>query len=257
MIEVKNIIKRFGEQEVLKGISAVFNKGKMNLIIGKSGSGKTVLIKCIVGLMVPSEGEILYDGRDFTKMTVKEKKDLRTEIGMLFQGNALFDSLTVEENIRFPLDMFTKKTMEEKMDRVNEVLNRVNLQGANLKYPSQLSGGMQKRTGLARAIVMNPKYLFCDEPNSGLDPKTSIVIDELINEITEENNITTIMNTHDMNSVIGSGDNILFLHQGERWWEGNNVSLFESTNEELDSFIFASEFLKEAKTARLIKNQNK
>ena len=165
--------------------------------------------------------------------------------------------MNVEENIRFPLDMFTKKSMEEKTDRVNEVLNRVNLQGANLKYPSQLSGGMQKRTGLARAIVMNPKYLFCDEPNSGLDPKTSIVIDELINEITEENNITTIMNTHDMNSVIGSGDNILFLHQGERWWEGNNVSLFESTNEELDSFIFASEFLKEAKTARLIKNQNK
>ncbi|MBK6340609.1 MAG: ATP-binding cassette domain-containing protein [Bacteroidetes bacterium] len=257
MIEVRNIIKRFGEQEVLKGISAEFKQGKMNLIIGKSGSGKTVLIKCIVGLMIPSEGEILYDGRDFTKMSVKEKKELRTEIGMLFQGNALFDSLTVEENIRFPLDMFTKKSMEEKTDRVNEVLNRVNLQGANLKYPSQLSGGMQKRTGLARAIVMNPKYLFCDEPNSGLDPKTSIVIDELINEITEENNITTIMNTHDMNSVIGSGDNILFLHQGERWWEGNNISLFESTNEELDSFIFASEFLKEAKTARLIKNQNK
>lgn len=253
MIEVKDVRKRFGEQEVLKGITSQFLPGQTNLIIGKSGSGKTVLIKCIVGLMIPDEGEILYDGRDFTKMTIKEKKELRKELGMLFQGNALFDSLTVEENVRFPLDMFTKMTLKEKTDRVNEVLSRVNLQGANNKYPSQTSGGMQKRTGIARAIVMNPRYLFCDEPNSGLDPKTAIVIDELIREITLENNITTIINTHDMNSVIGAGDKILFLHQGNKEWEGNNKTLFETDNVELNSFIFASEFLKEAKEVRLRK----
>lgn len=253
MIEVNEVRKKFGEQEVLKGITSKFLPGQTNLIIGKSGSGKTVLIKCIVGLMTPDQGEVLYDGRDFTKMGVKEKKELRKELGMLFQGNALFDSLTVEENVRFPLDMFTKMTLKDKTERVNEVLSRVNLQGANKKYPSQTSGGMQKRTGIARAIVMNPKYLFCDEPNSGLDPKTAIVIDELIREITIENNITTIINTHDMNSVIGAGDKILFLHQGNKEWEGNNKTLFETDNVELNSFIFASEFLKEAKEVRLKK----
>ena len=253
MIEVNEVRKKFGEQEVLKGITSKFLPGQTNLIIGKSGSGKTVLIKCIVGLMTPDQGEVLYDGRDFTKMGVKEKKELRKELGMLFQGNALFDSLTVEENVRFPLDMFTKMTLKDKTERVNEVLSRVNLQGSNKKYPSQTSGGMQKRTGIARAIVMNPKYLFCDEPNSGLDPKTAIVIDELIREITIENNITTIINTHDMNSVIGAGDKILFLHQGNKEWEGNNKTLFETDNVELNSFIFASEFLKEAKEVRLKK----
>jgi phospholipid/cholesterol/gamma-HCH transport system ATP-binding protein len=251
MIEVQNIIKKFGTQEVLKGVSCHFEAGKNNLIIGKSGSGKTVLLKCIVGLLTPTSGHILFDEGDYVAMNIEEKNVIRRELGMLFQGGALFDSLTVEENVRFPLDMFTKMSLSEKKDRVNEVLKRVNLINANLKFPSQLSGGMQKRTGIARAIVLNPKYLFCDEPNSGLDPQTSIVIDELLMEITEEYQITTITNTHDMNSVIANGDKIIFLHEGNKHWEGDKESLFESDNKELIDFIFASEFLKEARDARL------
>ena len=257
MIEVQNIIKKFGTQEVLKGVSCHFEAGKNNLIIGKSGSGKTVLLKCIVGLLTPTSGHILFDEGDYVAMNIEEKNVIRRELGMLFQGGALFDSLTVEENVRFPLDMFTKMSLSEKKDRVNEVLKRVNLINANLKFPSQLSGGMQKRTGIARAIVLNPKYLFCDEPNSGLDPQTSIVIDELLMEITEEYQITTITNTHDMNSVIANGDKIIFLHQGNKHWEGDKESLFESDNEELIDFIFASEFLKEARDARLLKRISK
>ena len=253
MIEVQNIIRKFGTEEVLKGVSCHFEAGKNNLIIGKSGSGKTVLLKCIVGLLTPTSGHILFDEGDYVAMNIEEKNVIRRELGMLFQGGALFDSLTVEENVRFPLDMFTKMSLSEKKDRVNEVLKRVNSINANLKFPSQLSGGMQKRTGIARAIVLNPKYLFCDEPNSGLDPQTSIVIDELLMEITEEYQITTITNTHDMNSVIANGDKIIFLHQGNKHWEGDKESLFESDNEELIDFIFASEFLKEARDARLLK----
>lgn len=250
MIEVKDVRKSFGAQQVLKGISTVFESGKNNLIIGKSGSGKTVLLKCIVGLLTPTEGHVFFDEEDYVAMDLSQKNEIRKQLGMLFQGGALFDSLTVEENVRFPLDMFTTIPMSDKKDRVNEVLKRVNLANTNAKYPSQLSGGMQKRTGIARAIVMNPKYLFCDEPNSGLDPQTSIVIDELIMEITEEYNITTITNTHDMNSVITNGDKIVFLHEGNKHWEGDKVSLFESDNKELIDFIFASDFLKEARDAR-------
>jgi phospholipid/cholesterol/gamma-HCH transport system ATP-binding protein len=251
MIEIGNIHKSFGHQHVLKGITATFQKGKTNLIIGMSGSGKTVLIKCIVGLLKPEEGSVLYDGRDFIHMNKRERKDIRKEIGMLFQGNALFDSLTVEENVRFPLDMFTKMTPAEKLDRVNEVLKRVNLTNTNRQFPSEVSGGMKKRVGIARAIVMNPRYLFCDEPNSGLDPQTAIVIDDLIKEITEEFSITTIVNTHDMNSVVRIGDSILFLHKGEKNWDGDKKSLFHTTNKDLTGFIFASEFLQEAKAYRL------
>lgn len=251
MIEINNIQKSFGKHHVLKGISAKFEKGKTNLIIGQSGSGKTVLIKCIVGLLRPDEGEVLYDGRDFIKMNHREQKEIRKEIGMLFQGNALFDSLTVEENVRFPLDMFTKMPMDEKLDRVNEVLSRVNLKDTNKKFPSEVSGGMKKRVGIARAIVLNPRYLFCDEPNSGLDPQTAILIDDLIREITEEYAITTIVNTHDMNSVVRIGDSILFLHNGEKNWEGDNNELFYTDNRDLTGFIFASEFLQEAKAYRL------
>jgi phospholipid/cholesterol/gamma-HCH transport system ATP-binding protein len=251
MIELVDVRKKFGKTEVLKGINATFKPGMVNLIIGKSGSGKTVLIKSIVGLIKPTSGEILYNGVDFVKMNIEEKKAIRRELGMLFQGNALFDSKTVLENVRFPLDMFTRESLSEKNEKVNAVLNRVKLINSNNKLPSEISGGMQKRVGIARAIVMNPKYLFCDEPNSGLDPQTSIVIDELIKELTEEYNMTTIVNTHDMNTVIGSGDKILFLHQGSKHWEGNNESLFESDNQELIDFIFASDFLKEARDARL------
>lgn len=257
MIEVKDVYKKFGTQEVLKGISCQFETGKNNLIIGKSGSGKTVLLKCIVGLLTPTSGHVFFDNDDYVVMDIEAKNRIRRELGMLFQGGALFDSLTVEENVRFPLDMFTNMPISDKKDRVNEVLKRVNLVNANLKFPSQLSGGMQKRTGIARAIVLNPKYLFCDEPNSGLDPQTSIVIDELIMEITEEYQITTITNTHDMNSVIANGDKIIFLHQGEKHWEGNKISLFESENPELNDFIFASEFLREARDSRVIKMKAK
>lgn len=253
MIEIENIHKSFGKHQVLKGISSKFEQGKTNLIIGQSGSGKTVLIKCIVGLLKPEQGSVKYNGRDFIRMNTRERKEIRKEIGMLFQGNALFDSLTVEENVRFPLDMFTRLPLDEKRDRVNEVLKRVNLQNTNHKFPSEVSGGMQKRVGIARAIVLNPRYLFCDEPNSGLDPQTAIVIDDLIREITDEYSITTIVNTHDMNSVVRIGDNILYLHNGEKNWEGNKTSLFYTDNKDLTGFIFASEFLQEAKAFRLEK----
>jgi phospholipid/cholesterol/gamma-HCH transport system ATP-binding protein len=245
MIEVKNITKAFGEQQVLKGISATFMEGKCNLVIGKSGSGKTVLLKAMVGLIEPDEGDVLYDSRSFTLMDFKSRKGVRREIGMLFQGGALFDSLSVEENIRFPLDMFTTMSLAEKVDRVNFCLNRVNMPNTNLKYPGELSGGMKKRVGIARAIVQNPKYLFCDEPNSGLDPKTSLVIDELIRHITEEYQMTTVINTHDMNSVMGIGDHVVFLHEGLKYWEGNKAEIMNITEGELFDFIFASDFLKD------------
>lgn len=245
MIEIKDIRKSFDGHDVLKGVSAVFETGKCNLIIGKSGSGKTVTLKCCVGLYEPDSGQIEYDGRNITAMDFSQRKVIRREIGMLFQGTALFDSLNVEENIRFPLDMFTHMPLAEKRDRVNFCLKRVNMENTNKKYPGELSGGMKKRVGIARAIVMNPKYLFCDEPNSGLDPKTSLVIDELIKEITMEFNMTTVINTHDMNSVMGIGDKVLFLHNGQKYWEGTNKDILQITDGELFDFIFASDFLKD------------
>jgi phospholipid/cholesterol/gamma-HCH transport system ATP-binding protein len=226
--------------------------GMSNLIIGTSGSGKTVLQKCLVGLFEPDEGDIIYDGKSFTKMDDEERKLLRQQIGMLFQGSALFDSMTVEENVKFPLDMFTKDSNQQKLIRVNEVLERVNLIGANKKYPSEISGGMKKRVGIARAIVLNPKFLFCDEPNSGLDPQTSMLIDKLIYDITKENNITTIINTHDMNSVMEIGDNILYLKNGKKEWSGNSKDIIFSENKNLNEFIFASEFLQDAKQMRMM-----
>lgn len=254
MIEFKNLKKRFGEKIVLDGISHVMETGKTNLIIGASGSGKTVLQKCLVGLIEPDAGEIIYDGVSFTQMTAKKKKVLRQEVGMLFQGSALFDSKTVEENIRFPLDMFTKQSMADKIKRVNEVLERVNLTGTNRKFPAELSGGMKKRVGIARAVVLNPKYLFCDEPNSGLDPQTSMVIDQLIRDLTLEFNITTIINTHDMNSVMEIGENILFLVDGKKEWDGNSEDIILSKNEKLNKFIFASQFLQDAKNMRMMQS---
>ncbi|PWS26275.1 ABC transporter ATP-binding protein [Pedobacter yonginense] len=247
MIEIKDIYKSFSGNEVLKGISGLFQEGVTNLIIGGSGSGKTTLLKCMVGLHQPDSGSVLYDGRDFTPMSYEERIDVRKEIGMLFQGSALFDSMTVEENIMFPLNMFTTQTRSEKLDRVNFCLERVNLEGKNKLFPSELSGGMKKRVGIARAIAMNPKYLFCDEPNSGLDPKTSIVIDELIKELTEEYKTTTIVVTHDMNSVMGIGDYILFLHEGKKFWEGSNKEIAHTDIQELNDFVFASRFMKAAK----------
>jgi phospholipid/cholesterol/gamma-HCH transport system ATP-binding protein len=251
MIEVKNVNKTFGDNHVLKDVSAVFQKGKVNLIIGQSGQGKSVLAKCIVGLHEVDSGEILYDGRDFSKMDRLQRKDIRTEIGMLFQGSALFDSMTVEDNIMFPLTMFTKQTRAEMLDRVNFCLERVNLAGRNKLFPSECSGGMQKRIGIARAIAMNPRYLFCDEPNSGLDPKTSIVIDNLIREITYEYQITTVVITHDMNSVIEIGDSIAFIYQGQKWWEGDRKSIITTDNEEINSFVYASEFMKKIKISMM------
>jgi phospholipid/cholesterol/gamma-HCH transport system ATP-binding protein len=247
MIKVKDINKTFGENHVLRGISAEFKEGVCNLIIGGSGSGKTTLLKCMVGLHEPEIGSVIYDGRDFTRMKFEERIDIRKEIGMLFQGSALFDSMTVEENIMFPLNMFTEQKRKEKLERVNFCLERVNLEGKNRLLPAELSGGMKKRVGIARSIAMNPKYLFVDEPNSGLDPKTSIVIDELIQEITEEYNTTTIVVTHDMNSVMGIGKNIIFLHQGEKWWEGSNKEIAHTDNIELNDFVFASKFMEAAK----------
>ena len=245
MIVVENIKKSFAKQSVLKGISAEFYPGQCNLVIGTSGAGKTVFLKCLVGLHQPDDGNILYSNRKFNAMKTNEQKKLRQEMGMLFQGNALFDSMTVEENVRFPLDMFTSKSDEEKRSRVQECLQKVNLSGAGKKYPGEISGGMMKRVGIARAIVMEPKYLFCDEPNSGLDPKTALVIDELIRELTIENNITTVINTHDMNSVMGIGDKVTFLHQGLKHWEGSKDDILSSDNKELTDFIFASDFLKQ------------
>lgn len=255
MIELKNIKKAFGDKEILRDVSAVFQSGKTNLIIGTSGSGKTVLQKCMVGLFEVDSGEIVYDNKPFTAMTQEERKLLRQQIGMLFQGSALFDSKNVQANVKFPLDMFTDWDHDKKIKRVNEVLARVNLEGSNKKFPSEISGGMKKRVGIARAIVLNPKYLFCDEPNSGLDPQTSLVIDILIHEITQEYNITTIVNTHDMNSVMEIGDNILYMYQGEKEWVGNNKEIIFSKNDKLNKFIFASEFLRDAKDMRMLEEK--
>ncbi|MBK3518691.1 ABC transporter ATP-binding protein [Carboxylicivirga marina] len=245
MIEVIDVHKSFGDKEILKGISTVFENGKTNLIIGQSGSGKTVLLKSLVGLHDITSGDIRYDDRSFLDLDSSSKKRLRQDIGMLFQGSALFDSLTVEENIRFPLDMFTDWSEEERRERANFCINRVKLENANDKFPSEISGGMQKRVAIARAISLNPKYLFCDEPNSGLDPRTSIVIDELIHEITQEFGMTTIINTHDMNSVMGIGENIIFIYQGKKLWEGSKDDIFHVQNKELEDFIFASKLFKE------------
>ena len=247
MIEVKNIHKEFGNNLVLNDVSFNFKQGNTNLIIGESGSGKTTLLKILIGLHHLDSGTIMYDGRVFNEMKLKEKRLLRQEIGMLFQGGALFDYLTVEENIKFPLTMFTDQSEEEKLERVNFCLKRVNLENKNQLMPSELSGGMLKRVAIARAISMQPKYLLCDEPNSGLDPKTAIVIDNLIQEITEEYNITTIVNTHDMNSVMEIGQNIAFIHDGVIWWEGNKEDLIHSNNKELNDFVFASELFKRLK----------
>jgi len=247
MIEIQNITKSFGENEVLKNISFTFERGKTNLIIGESGSGKTTLLRILIGLHQTDKGNILYDGRDFTKFQIKEKRKLRQEIGVLFQRGALYDFMNVEENIMFPLTMFTEKSEEEKIFRVNDCLKRVNLENCNNLKISELSGGMVKRVSIARAIVMNPKYLLCDEPNSGLDPKTAIIIDNLIKEITEESNITTIVNTHDMNSVMEIGEKIAYINNGVISWTGNKEELLESNNEQLNDFVFASELFKRLK----------
>jgi phospholipid/cholesterol/gamma-HCH transport system ATP-binding protein len=257
MIEIKHISKQFDTKVILDDISAQFKPGMCNLIIGASGSGKTVLTKCIVDLIQADQGEVIFDGKTLNSMTKEDRKELRNNIGMLFQGNALFDSLTVEENVRFPLDMFSQLNMSEKLNKVNQILSRVNLEGVNGKYPAELSGGMKKRVALARAVVMEPKYLFCDEPNSGLDPQTSMVIDKLIEELTKEYNITTIVVTHDMNSVMEIGNYILYLHQGKKEWEGSNQDIIYSKNELLNKFIFASEFLQDAKAMRMMEGEKK
>ncbi len=249
MIQIQDIRKSFGGQEILRGISATFEAGKTSLIMGASGSGKTVLIKCMVGLLTPDTGRVFYGDRDFFSLSRAERKGVRTEIGFLFQGSALFNSMTVEQNILLPLDMFTNWTKQEKLMRVAEVLERVGLEGANPKFPSEISGGMAKRVGIARAIVQKPRYLFCDEPNSGLDPGTAGRIDELILELTREFNITTVINTHDMNSVMEIGEAVFFLHKGEKRWEGTKDEILGSRDESLDRFIFASEFLQDAKYA--------
>lgn len=244
MIEVKNIVKKFGDQTVLKGISTRFEAGMTNLIIGQSGSGKTVFLKTLLGIHTPDGGTISFDGRIYSELSNDEKRALRTEIGMVFQGSALFDSMTVEENVGFPLKMFTKKTPKEIKERVDFVIDRVNLTNAHYKRPSEISGGMQKRVAIARAIVNNPKYLFCDEPNSGLDPKTAILIDNLIQEITQEYNITTVINTHDMNSVMEIGEKIVFLKNGLLEWEGSNKEIFKTDNEAVTDFVYSSELFK-------------
>lgn len=244
MIRVENLYKSFNGKSVLEDISVTFETGKTNLIIGRSGSGKTVLLKSIVGLLEINSGEIWFEDVLFNKLDFKDKKEIRSEIGMLFQGSALFDSLTVEQNVRFPLDMFTTKTLEEKNDRVNSCLNRVNIINANKLFPAELSGGMKKRVAIARAISLNPKYLFCDEPNSGLDPITAILIDELIKELTEEYAMTTIVNTHDMNSVMEIGEKIVFISDGKKCWEGNKNEILNSDNETLNDFVFANSLAK-------------
>jgi phospholipid/cholesterol/gamma-HCH transport system ATP-binding protein len=252
MIEIRNIAKSFGDRAILSDISAIMEPGKCNLIIGASGSGKTVLTKCMVGLFEPDKGEILYEGVDMLGMDRDQKKGLRQKIGMLFQGSALFDSMTVEQNVMFPLEMFASGTYTDKKKRVDEVLNRVNLKDAQKKFPAELSGGMKKRVGIARALVLNPTFLFCDEPNSGLDPQTSMVIDKLIKEITAEFNTTTIVVTHDMNSVMEIGDHIVYLHNGRKQWEGSNKEIIFSKDQLLNNFIFASEFLQDAKEMRMM-----
>ena len=245
MIEIKNISKSFKDKQVLFDISGKFEKGRTNLIIGASGTGKSVLLKCLVGLLEPDVGSVLFDGRDFSRANKKLTTEIRREIGMLFQGSALFDSKNVEENVKFPLDILTETPEKEKLEKVNHCLELVGLNKVNQKMPSELSGGMKKRVGIARAIVNDSKYLFCDEPNSGLDPKTALFIDELIRELTIENNITTVINTHDMNSVMGIGDKVTFLHQGLKHWEGSKDDILSSDNKELTDFIFASDFLKQ------------
>ncbi len=255
MIEVKHLFKSFEDKEVLKDISTVFEDGKTNLIIGQSGSGKTVLMKNLVGLLEPTSGQVLYDGRDFVSMSKREKVMMRREMGMIFQSAALFDSLSVLENVMFPLDMFSSMTLRERKKRAEYCLDRVNLVDAEKKYPGEISGGMQKRVAIARAIALNPKYLFCDEPNSGLDPKTSLVIDELLHSITQEFNTTTIINTHDMNSVMGIGENIIFIYEGQKEWQGVSADIMGSSNKRLTDFIFASDLLKEMR-AVVINQQN-
>ncbi len=254
MIRTVDLVKRFGDNEVLKGISTQFFRGKTNLIIGRSGAGKTVLLKLLIGLLKPTEGKVYYDDVDFYQLSDKDIRAIRMKVGMLFQGNALFDSMTIEENVRFPLDMFTTMTRKEKSDRVNFCLERVNLSNVNNRYPSEASGGMQKRVGIARAIVLEPEFLFCDEPNSGLDPETSIVIDELIHDITVDQNITTIINTHDMNSVMEIGENIILLSMGNIAWQGNKQEVLTSKNETLEQFIFASPFLQRLRNAALARD---
>jgi phospholipid/cholesterol/gamma-HCH transport system ATP-binding protein len=246
---VQGVNKSFGSKQVLSDINTRFEQGKVNLIIGQSGQGKSVLAKCIVGLHEADTGKILFDGRDFSSMNQSQRKEIRKEIGMLFQGSALFDSMTVEENVRFPLSMFTKMTKKEMKDRVDFCLDRVNLKNVNHLYPAECSGGMQKRIGIARAIAMNPRYLFCDEPNSGLDPKTAIIIDSLVKEITYEYNITTVVITHDMNSVIEIGDSVMFIHQGKNWWQGDRQSIITTENPEILGFVYASEFMKEIRAS--------
>ncbi|MCQ2129643.1 MAG: ABC transporter ATP-binding protein [Bacteroidaceae bacterium] len=247
MIEVKNLYKSFEDKEVLKDISAVFEEGKTNLIIGQSGSGKTVLMKNIVGLLTPTKGKIFYDGRDFTSMTKEQKVFLRREMGMLFQSSALFDSMSVLDNVMFPLNMFSTLNYRERLTQARKCLDRVNIVDAEKKYPDEISGGMQKRVAIARAIALNPRYLMCDEPNSGLDPKTSLVIDDLIHSITQEYNMTTIINTHDMNSVLGIGESIIFIYEGREEWRGTKDEVLRSKNEKLSDFIFASDLLKKVK----------
>ena len=249
MIELRNLYKSFEDKEVLHDINAVFEEGKTNLIIGQSGSGKTVLMKNIVGLLTPTRGQVLYDGRDFVQMNKREQVLIRREMGMIFQSAALFDSMSVLENVMFPLDMFSDQNQADRERRARFCLERVNLKGAENKLPGEISGGMQKRVAIARAIVMNPKYLFCDEPNSGLDPKTSLVIDDLIHDITTEYRMTTIINTHDMNSVMGIGENIVYIYQGQKEWQGNKDQIMTSTNERLNSFIFASDLFRKVKEA--------
>jgi phospholipid/cholesterol/gamma-HCH transport system ATP-binding protein len=251
MIEIKNIEKSFGESKVLKGVSTIFDTGKTNLIIGQSGSGKTVLLKSLLGIHSPEVGTISFDGRIYSDLSAEDKRELRTEIGMVFQGSALFDSMTVEENVGFPLKMFTNNSISEIQDRVNFVLKRVNLIDANSKFPAEISGGMQKRVAIARAIVNNPKYLFCDEPNSGLDPNTAILIDNLIKEITEEYNITTVINTHDMNSVMEIGDKIIFLKNGLKAWEGTKEEIFRTDNQAIVDFVYSSNLFKKVREAYL------
>tara|TARA_Y100000739_G_scaffold228317_1_gene239801 strand:- start:1076 stop:1822 length:747 start_codon:yes stop_codon:yes gene_type:complete len=243
MIELRTISKSFGDQNVLNRVSATFQQGKVNFVIGRSGSGKSVMTKCTVGLLEPDEGHVIYDGRNFTEMSLKERKEIRKEIGMLFQGSALFDSMTVEENVMFPLKMFSQMSKAEMRERVEHCLHRVELNGSNKKVPSELSGGMQKRVGIARAIAMNPRYLFCDEPNSGLDPQTAIVIDNLIVDITKEYNMTTVVISHDMNSVIEASDTIHFLHQGGVAWAGDNSEIMTASSQTLNDFVYASKLM--------------
>jgi len=255
MIEVKHLYKSFEDKTVLNDINAVFQDGKTNLIIGQSGSGKTVLVKNLVGLLTPTSGEVLYDNRDFITMSKNEKVMMRREMGMIFQSAALFDSLTVLENVMFPLDMFSNMNYRERVIRAQECLDRVNLIDAQQKFPGEISGGMQKRVAIARAIVLNPKYLFCDEPNSGLDPKTSLVIDELLSGITKEYSMTTIINTHDMNSVMGIGENILFIYNGNKEWQGTKDEIMSNTNEKLNDLVFASDLFRKVKKAEMAKGK--